>query len=220
MTVAEPAALPGVAIELRPLLRGWLHAAITPLAAAAAVLLVVTAEAGRAALVVYGVGVVLVFGVSATYHRLAWNTSHQAWWQRADHSAIFLFIAATFTPFAVLTSASGWTLFALIWIGAVAGVAIVWLRGLVGVLSVLYLALGWLGIFVFPHVWTTAGVAPVVLLATGGLCYTAGAVASMRHRPDPWPRVFGYHEVFHLLTIVAAVCQFIAVALVARANFA
>src|SRR3954471_10250297 len=80
MTVAEPAALPGVAIELRPLLRGWLHAAITPLAAAAAVLLVVTAEGDRAALVVYGVGIVLVFGVSATYHRLAWNTSHQAWW--------------------------------------------------------------------------------------------------------------------------------------------
>src|SRR3954470_2200531 len=220
ITVAEPAALPGVAIELRPLLRGWLHAAITPLAAAAAVLLIVTAQAGRAALVVYGVGVVLVFGVSATYHRLAWNTRHQAWWRRADHSAIFLFIAATFTPFGVLAGATGWTLFALVWIGAGAGVAIIWLRGLVNALSVLYLALGWLGIFVFPHVWATAGVAPVVLLAVGGLCYTAGAAASMRHRPDPWPRVFGYHEVFHLLTIIAAVCQFVAVALVTRANFA
>jgi hemolysin III len=97
-------------------------------------------------------------------------------------------------------------------------VAVIWIHGLHPVLGVLYLALGWMGSLVFPHVLETAGVAAVVLLIVGGLCYTAGAAASLKRRPNPWPGVFGYHEVFHLLTIVAAGCQFVAVALATNAS--
>jgi hemolysin III len=221
MIVAQPAALP-LNVELRPRLRGWLHAAVTPVAAAAAVLLVATAPGSRVAVAVYGVCFVLVFGVSAVYHRLAWNTRHAAWWQRADHSTIFLFIAASFTPFAVLSERSGWswTLFGISWAGATVGIAIIWIRGLHPVLGVLYLSLGWMGLLVFPHLIATVGAAAVVLLTIGGVCYTAGAAASLKRRPNPWPRVFGYHEVFHLLTIVAASCQFVAVALATHARFA
>src|SRR5205085_8118420 len=133
----------------------------------------------------------------------------------ADHSTIFLFIAGTFTPFAVLSHRStwSWTLLVVVWVGGMAGIAVVWTRGIHPGLSVLYVTLGWMGLLLFPHVIATVGVPAAILLMVGGLCYTAGAAASLTNRPNPWPRVFGYHEVFHLLTIVAAVCQYSAVAL-------
>jgi hemolysin III len=219
--VAVAAELPvSTTDRIRPWFRGWLHAGVTPIATVAAVLLVIAASRGRAAVVIYGVGVVSVFGVSAIYHRLAWNTRHRSWWQRADHSTIFVFIASTCTPFAVLGGQPGWslTVLGLVWAGAIAGVVVIWTVGIRPVLGALYMTLGWMGLLLVPQLLATAGVATVVLLSVGGVCYTLGALASLTNRPNPWPSVFGYHEVFHLLTIAAAVCQYSAVLIATTAH--
>jgi hemolysin III len=204
--------------QVRPRLRGWLHVAVAPASVAAAVTLIVVARpALRPALVVYAVTVALVFSVSGAYHRLGWRTRYRAWWQRADHSGIFLFIAGSVTPVAVLAlrSALEWVLLGVVWLGAATGVALVWTRGLGVVVGVLYVVLGWSGIVALPNFVAVAGAGTGVLLVVGGLCYTAGAVVNATHRPNPWPTAFGYHEVFHVLTVVGAVTQFVAVAVAA-----
>jgi hemolysin III len=206
---------------VRPRLRGWLHAAVAPASVAAAVaLLVVAPHSLRPALVVYAVTVVLVFSISGAYHRLGWRTRYRLWWQRADHSGIFLFIAGSVTPVAVLAlrSALEWVLLAVVWLGAATGVALVWTKGSGLVVGVLYVALGWSGIVALPSFVAVAGAGAAALLVVGGLCYTTGAVVNARRRPDPWPTAFGYHEVFHVLTIVGAAAQFVALAVAATGH--
>jgi hemolysin III len=202
--------------EIRPRLRGWLHAIAVPVAIPAAILIAVRApDRLRVAVGVYGVTTVLIFSVSAIYHRIAWSTRFRSWWQRADHSTIFLFIVGTFTPVALVSFGSTWSwwLLSLMWGSACAAIAMIWVIGIRAIVGVLYIVLGWAGLLALAPFLAAAGVVAAALLFAGGLCYTAGAFASRFRRPNPWPSVFGYHEVFHAMTLIGAICQYAAVAI-------
>jgi hemolysin III len=207
----------------RPRLRGWLHvwACAVSIAAGAALVAVVASTRGArpgAATAVYALTVSLLFGTSALYHRLAWSPAWRSVMARLDHAMIFVFIAGTYTPFAVLSlpSRSGRVVLVAAWIGAIAGMTLqaAWLSAPGWLSWPLYLGLGWMAVFVLPELLRHGGVAAFVLLVCGGLVYTAGAIMFALHRPDPKPMVFGYHEVFHLCTVVAALCHYVAVWLI------
>jgi hemolysin III len=203
-----------------PRLRGWLHVWAFGLSiGAGAVLVAVTGatRGNRAALAtsVYAGTVSLLFGTSALYHRVSWDKLRRAVMARLDHSMIFVFIAGTYTPFAllVLPPRTGEIVLTAVWVGALAGVALkaAWFTAPRQLTVPLYLALGWVAVLVFPELLRGGGVAAFVLLVAGGLMYTAGAVVYACRRPDPAPHLFGYHEVFHLCTVVAALCHYLAV---------
>jgi hemolysin III len=204
---------------VKPRLRGVSHQYAFYVALAAGAALVVLARGGeaRAAALVYALSLAAMFGASALYHRIDWSPRSHAWLRRLDHSMIYVLVAGTYTPFAllVLGPALGWTTFGVVWGGALAGVAIslLWIDAPRWLTALLYVALGWVSVVIMPQLWVRAGVLAVALLATGGLLYTVGAVVYARRRPDPVPRVFGYHEVFHVLVIAAAAVHFAAVAL-------
>jgi hemolysin III len=171
------------------------------------------------AVAIYAVTVSLLFGTSAVYHRVPWSTpARQAVLARLDHSMIFVFIAGSYTPFALLAmpERTGRTVLAVVWAGAVAGVLLKtsWITAPRWLSVPLYIGLGWVAVFVFPDLLRHGGVATTVLIAAGGLIYTFGGVVYGLKRPDPWPAVFGFHEVFHLCTVVAAACHLVAVWLV------
>jgi hemolysin III len=204
---------------VKPRLRGVSHQYAFFVALAAGAALVVLARGGEARVVagVYALSLSAMFGASALYHRIDWSPRPAAWLRRLDHSMIFVLVAGTYTPFAVLVLAPalGWTVLAVVWGGALVGIVIslLWIDAPRWLTALLYVALGWVSIVVMPQLWDRAGVLAVALLATGGLLYTAGAVVYARRRPDPAPRIFGYHEVFHVLVIAAAAVHFAAVAL-------
>jgi len=204
--------------ELIPLLRGVSHAWAFWFALAAAIVLVVLAPAGAArwAAVVYGVGLCLLFAGSGLYHRWRWSPSLRPLLRRIDHSTIFLFIAASYTPICllVLDGWLRWVVFAGVWGGAAAGVglSVAWITAPRVLSAVIYLALGWFSVIAFPQLVERLDVAPLVLFAAGGLLYTAGAIVYARRRPDPWPSTFGFHELFHAFVIAAAVVHFVAIA--------
>jgi len=206
---------------VKPRLRGVSHQYAFYVALAAGAALVVLARGGeaRAAALVYALSLSAMFGASALYHRIDWSPRPAAWLRRLDHSMIFVLVAGTYTPFAVLVLAPvlGWTVLAVVWGGALVGIVIslLWIDAPRWLTALLYVALGWVSVVVMPQLWDRAGVLAVALLATGGLLYTAGAVVYARRRPDPVPRVFGYHEVFHVLVIAAAAVHFTAVAVYA-----
>lgn len=168
---------------------------------------------------VYSVTILGLFGTSALYHRHTWNTERsRTVMKRLDHSMIFLFIAGTYTPVAVLAMDSRtarWVL-AVVWVGALAGIVLktVWPHAPAWVGVPIYIALGWVAVFVIPDMLTNGGVAALVLLLTGGLLYTVGAVFYATRRPDPWPATFGYHEFFHAATVLAAICHHVAIWLI------
>lgn len=173
---------------------------------------------GRAALAtsVYGATVLGLFGVSALYHRRTWvNRNVYTWMKRLDHSMIFLFIAGTYTPFTLLAMSqpTGWIVFGVVWGGAVAGVILklFWPSAPRWLGVPIYIALGWVAVFVLPELLNNVGVAALVLLLVGGLLYTIGGVMYAARRPKLWPEVFGYHEVFHAFTVLAAICHYIAI---------
>jgi hemolysin III len=205
----------------RPRLRGWLHVWAFGFALAAGIVLVSVAAATEGAesafaTSVYALTVSLLFGTSAAYHRVNWSTpTRHALVARLDHSMIFLFIAGTYTPFAllVLPERTGRTVLAVVWAGAVGGVLLksCWITAPRWLTVPIYLALGWVGVFVFPDLLRHGGVAVVVLIAAGGIAYTIGGIVYGLMRPDPRPLVFGFHEVFHLCTVVAAACHMVAV---------
>jgi hemolysin III len=203
---------------MKPRLRGVSHQYAFYVALAAGAALVVLARGGeaRAAALVYGFSLCAMFGASALYHRIDWSPRPRAWLRRLDHSMIFVLVAGTYTPFAllVIAPALGWTLLVVVWAGALAGVlvSLVWIDAPRWLTAILYVALGWASIVMMPQLWERAGALAVVMLAAGGLLYTLGAVVYARRRPDPAPRVFGYHEVFHALVIAAAAVHFAAVA--------
>jgi hemolysin III len=209
------------AVAARPRLRGWLHLWAFAVSVAAGTVLVCVVAATRgaeAALAtsIYAVTVCLLFGISATYHRVNWTRpSRHALLARLDHSMIFVFIAGTYTPFAVLAmpERTGRIVLAVVWLGALAGVLLKtsWITAPRWLGVPLYLGLGWVAVFVLPSLFTHGGVATFVLVIVGGLIYTFGGIVYGLKRPDPWPRTFGYHEVFHLCTIVAATCHMVAV---------
>lgn len=201
-------------------MRGWLHAYACGVAAIAGVVLCSLAafRPGSAPLVscvIYSITVCALFGTSALYHRRVWSRRMYPVMRRLDHSMIFVFIAGTYTPFAVLLLSPGTatTILAIVWGGALAGVALklVWTNGPRWVSAPLYIALGWVAVAVLPGIYTGGGVTALVLLIVGGLFYTVGAVFYALRKPNPWPNVFGHHEFFHACTLVAALCHHIAV---------
>jgi hemolysin III len=192
----------------RPHLRGWLHAAAAPVALALGVALVVLAEGGtpRTAALVYAASVLGLFAASAIYHRGRWTPGVRAWLRRIDHAMIFVLIAGTYTPVCllVLDGVLGDVLLATVWLGALGGVALQFVPHHRWVSVSVYLALGWVAILAMPELLADLGVVAVALIAAGGALYSGGAVVYARKRPDPAPRIFGYHEIFHACTIAAA----------------
>ncbi|GLY52565.1 hemolysin III family protein [Lentzea sp. NBRC 102530] len=217
MTTATVPPQPG----LRPRLRGWLHfwSFIASVATGATLIaLAASTVSARAALAtsVYGLTVLGLFGVSALYHRVTWKSDRvRTWMKRMDHSMIFVFIAGTYTPFALLAMdpGTGSTVLWVVWIGALLGVTLklAWPHAPRWLGVPIYIALGWVAVFVLPELLHHAGVAALVLLLVGGALYTVGAVFYATRWPNPWPQVFGYHEFFHAATVVAAICHYIAI---------
>jgi hemolysin III len=196
----------------KPLLRGWSHAAAALVAIAGLVTLVVITRHDTPKLVsmtIYGTGLVLLFGVSATYHIINWPPAVKDWLRRADHATIFVFIAATYTPL-VFNVLDGWWrvgVLVAVWVSALAGVAgaAPFLRIPRQLLASLYLAMGWVAVVALVPLTAALGWVAAVLIAFGGLQYSLGAAAYAFKRPRLWPRVFGYHELFHLAVISASV---------------
>ena len=202
----------------RPRFRGVLHQIAFFVALVAGTLLVVFAEGARAstAAAVFAGSVAAMLGASALYHRVTWSVRVRPWMRRVDHAGIYLLIAGTYTPVGLLTMQGTMrnVVLAIVWSGAAAAIVFkfAWVTAPKWLSAVLGIALGWVGVAAMPQVAEHAGIAAAVLLGVGGLAYTAGAVVYARRRPDPVPTVFGYHEVFHALTLVAVACQYVAIA--------
>lgn len=206
----QTAALPAE----KPLLRGVSHEIAAAVALAAWVGLALAAPSARAlaAAHVYGASLFALFAVSALYHRPSWPPRARLLMRRLDHSAIFLLIAGTYTPMClVLGGRLGTALLAVAWTGAALGVvqAVLWPRAPKPLVAVVYVALGWVVVPVLPALRADLGTAAVALLALGGIVYSLGAVVYATRRPDPFPRVFGYHEVFHAMVIAAATLHYV-----------
>lgn len=205
-----------------PRLRGVLHQWALVAAVPAGIVLVVVAEGTRARLAtaVYVVALAAMLGASALYHRVSWKTSRRrAWARRLDHAMIFVFIAGTYTPFALL-SMHGWApavVLVSVWAGAALGLVanVAWIDAPGWVTAPAYLLVGWVGVIAAPQLFDAIGVAGAVLLVVGGALYTLGAVTYATRWPNPFPHTFGFHEVFHLLVTVAVTVQLVAVYLVA-----
>jgi hemolysin III len=215
----------GVA-EIKPRLRGWLHLASAPLTLAAGVVLVALSPTATTRLgsAVYAVCSVLLFTVSALYHRGRWSPRVDGVLQRLDHANIFVFIAGTYTPFSLLLlrGTDLVVMLSVIWTGALLGVGfrVLWLGAPRWLYTPIYIALGWAAVFFLPQFAEGSerygvglGTAVLVLIALGGALYTLGGVVYGFKRPNPWPRWFGFHEVFHSLTIMAFVTHYVGVSL-------
>jgi len=213
-TMNAPASLE----EVIPRLRGLLHAYAFWVAVVAAVVLVAiapTAEA-RVAAGIYGAGLCALFAASGLYHRWRWSPRWKPLLRRLDHSTIYIFIAATSTPIALLVLEGTTQIVVLVsvWSGAAIGIAfaLAWINAPRLLVCATYLACGWAGAIAVPQLLTKVGVAAFVLFLIGGILYSAGATIYATRRPDPWPKTFGFHELFHLLVIAAALVHFIAMA--------
>jgi hemolysin III len=195
------------------------HAVAFPTVTVAGLTLVTLAPtlAARAAVAVYTLSAMLLFGVSALYHRGSWLDRGSAVLRRLDHATIFLLIAGTYTPYAVLLlpRSSAAVLLSVVWVGALAGLAfrVFWIRAPRWLYTPLYVVLGWTAVFWLGDFVRNGGVAPVALMLAGGVAYSLGAVAYGLRRPDPWPSVFGFHEVFHACTVVGFGCQYVGICL-------
>ena len=204
---------------MKPRLRGWLHAVMFPTAVAVGIVLVAFANTttARVAAAVFAITAALLFGTSALLHRGSWSPRVEGVLRRMDHSNIYLIIAGTYTPFAVLAlpPGKGRVLLSIVWVGALAGVAfrVLWVGAPRWLYTPVYVALGWVAIFYLPDLMNGAGIVAVVLIALGGVLYTAGAVVYGTKRPNPSPRWFGFHEVFHVLTVAAFTAHYVAVSL-------
>jgi hemolysin III len=203
----------------KPRLRGVSHQWAFFVALAAGVALVIAAPPGRAtfAAIVYAISVAAMFGASALYHRIDWKSlAARRWMRRLDHSMIYVLIAGTYTPFALLVLEGGLSKAVLIavWGGAALGIGLkmLWPDTPKWLTAAVYVTLGWVAVIAFPELASELGVPGMALVAGGGILYTAGAVVYALRRPDPAPAVFGYHEIFHVLVIAAALLQFVAVA--------
>ena len=202
-----------------PLLRGRLHQVAFFAAIPAGLVLVFLAPGPKGVIgaIIYWAALLTQFGVSAAYHLGYRGERGRAWMRTLDHATIFVLIAGTYTPFCllVLHGMQGVVVLAIVWAGAVVGIAMKVYRTDLHVLSgFLYLGLGWVAVVVFPALVRDLSTTELVLLVLGGLFYSAGALVLALHRPNPWPRTFGYHEVWHAATIGAAGCLYTAILLV------
>ena len=201
-----------------PVLRGRLHQHTIWFSVAAAALLIAFAPAGTARLTaaIYGIGLNALFIASAAYHRWPPTSRWKPVLRRIDHSVIFVFIAASYTPVAalVLEPPSSTIVLVSVWAGAVLGVAfsVAWIDAPRLAVALAYIGVGWVIVIALPEIFGEAGAVPTALFLGGGLLYSGGAVVYARQRPDPWPRIFGFHELFHALVIAAAIMHFVAMA--------
>jgi hemolysin III len=214
-----PGAVQQPSLPAKPRLRGVSHKWAFYVSLGLGVALVLTAPSGRAtgAAAVYAACVATLFGTSALYHRVNWrSTSARRWMRRLDHSAIFLLIAGSYTPFALLAldGVLADVVLVVVWAGAAGGIVLklVWIDAPNWLVALIYVALGWVAVAATPELVAELGLTAAGMVGLGGVLYTAGAVIYARGRPDPVPAVFGYHEVFHLLVIVAAALQYAVIA--------
>jgi hemolysin III len=203
----------------KPRLRGVLHqwAFFASLAIGAALVIVAPAGRGTLAATIYAASVAALFGVSTLYHRIDWaSRATRRWMRRLDHTMIFVLIAGSYTPFALLVLDEPLATLILVgvWAGAAAGsvMKLVWIDAPKWLVAITYVLLGWVALAAFPGLIDELGVTATALVGVGGVLYTLGAVVYALRRPDPVPAVFGYHEVFHLLVIAAAALQYAVVA--------
>jgi hemolysin III len=203
---------------VKPLLRGVLHQGAFIVSIIVAPLLLVSAGTSRAQVgaAVFACSMSACFGASALYHRVTWSPPVRRWMRRLDHAGIYLLIAGTYTPVALLVLHGDWgrVVLVVIWAGALAAMLLkfVWVDAPKWVAAGIGLALGWVSVVVLPQLAHRLQVSALTLLIAGGLLYSAGAIVYARRKPNPLPAVFGYHEVFHALTIAAAACQYVAIA--------
>ncbi|HUR17772.1 MAG TPA: hemolysin III family protein [Acidimicrobiales bacterium] len=207
---------------LPPLLRGWVHLVFFFLSLPAAVAVVTSAGSprARAGAVVYATGLCALFGVSATYHRLRWSPAARRRMRRMDHATIFVMIAGSYTPLCllVLRGDTANVILTVAWMGAVVGVILastgIAERSVFGLAC--YIALGWVMVGALPQLLHRLSAVQMLLIVVGGVLYTAGAIILGTRRPDPFPRVFGYHEVWHVMVAAAAVCHYVTIFSVVR----
>jgi hemolysin III len=218
------AAAVGAQEDLKPTWRGWIHAATFPVAIAGGIVLIVFAHGAPAkwACAVFMATSLLLFGNSALYHRFSWGPRTRAVLKRIDHANILLLIAGTYTPIAVLAlpPEKGTLLLSLVWSGALLGILfrVFWIDAPRWLYVALYLVLGWAAIMYFIDLFT-ANAMMMILVVIGGLLYTGGAVAYALKRPNPWPGHFGFHEIFHVCTVLAFLCHWTACLLIALHPF-
>lgn len=203
---------------LKPRMRGWLHAGAVPAAVVAGLILILLAPANlKWAAVIYVVSTVALFGISATYHRGTWGPRAHGILKRMDHATIFIFIAGTYTPIAltVVGGTAGTVLLWIVWLAALAGVMfrVFWVGAPRWLIVPVYISMGWAAVFFIPEILSNGGLAIFLLIAVGGLCYSVGAVIYGLKRPDPSPRWFGFHEIFHSFTLGGYVSHYVGICL-------
>lgn len=203
--------------QVKPHLRGWIHAVTAPLALAAGIVLIALTPTtiGKLTVAIFVATTVILFGHSAVYHRGNWSVRVGAILRRMDHANIFLLIAGTYTPLSIflLDRSTATMVLSVVWGGAILGILlrVFWLDAPRWLYVPLYIALGWVAVWFLPQFWTAGGPAIVWLVVAGGLAYTLGAVVYALKWPDPAPRWFGFHEIFHVGTVIGYVCHCIAV---------
>ena len=206
--------------EIKPTWRGWIHAGTFPVAIAAGIVLIALADGAAAkwACAIFMATSVLLFGNSALYHRFNWGPRTKAVLKRIDHANIMLLIAGTYTPIAVLAlpPQKGTVLLVLVWTGALLGILfrVFWINAPRWLYVALYLLLGWAAVMYLVDL-LEANVTMMVLVIIGGLLYTGGAVCYALKKPNPWPGRFGFHEIFHVCTVLAFLCHWTACLLIA-----
>ncbi|WP_228479261.1 PAQR family membrane homeostasis protein TrhA [Microbacterium atlanticum] len=220
LPLMDAAAVDAAAPEIRPTWRGWIHAATFPVAIVAGVVLIAVAQGAPAkwASAVFMATSLLLFGNSALYHRFDWKPKTKAILKRIDHANILLLIAGTYTPIATLAlpPEKGVLLLTLVWSGAILGILfrVFWLHAPRWLYVALYLVLGWAAVMYIVDL-LQANAAMMILVAVGGILYTIGAVIYASKRPNPWPGHFGFHEIFHVCTVLAFLCHWTAALLIA-----
>ena len=200
----------------KPRMRGWIHRGAFYAAVPAVLLLVALAPDARAriACTIYGLALAGLFGTSSMYHLGNWTDGQRAWWRRADHSMIFVLIAGTYTPFCLLAlhGTAATVELAVVWTGALAGVAVkLWRVDLHVVSGFMYIGLGWVAVVSFPAIARSLDVPGTILLVAGGLIYSLGALVLATHWPGRAATTYGYHEVWHSMTVLAAACHFLVI---------
>jgi hemolysin III len=203
--------------RVKPRLRGVLHEFAFYVSVVLAFPLVLTAHPGKARLaaIIFSLCLAGCFGASALYHRPTWAPRARSWLARLDHAAVYLLIAGTYTPFGLLVFSHRWAVAVLtvVWTGAIAAILLklFWVRTPKWLSALIGISLGWVSVVAYSQLMKVELVG-LILVLVGGVFYTLGAIVYARRRPDPAPAVFGYHELFHALTIAAATCQYVAIA--------